>query len=108
MGSCQGACDRWATPGKKGGFRVTHFQIRALISPLPVANKPPIGLGATEITEARNVSNVVQTVIDERSKYDASNVGCGKKPMLCMMQLGRGGGGKKQSFTYQSSCGLGA
>ena len=28
----------------------TYFQIRARISPLPVANNVPIGLGATDIT----------------------------------------------------------
>jgi hypothetical protein len=31
----------------------TYRQIRALISPLPVANNPPVGLGATEITTQR-------------------------------------------------------
>ena len=29
---------------------VTHLQIRARMSPLPVAKTPPVGLGATEMT----------------------------------------------------------
>jgi hypothetical protein len=29
----------------------THFQILARKSPLPVAKRPPVGLGATDITE---------------------------------------------------------
>lgn len=30
--------------------RKTHLQIRARMSPLPVANRLPVGLGATEMT----------------------------------------------------------
>lgn len=30
---------------------ITHLQIRARMSPLPVAKTPPVGLGATEMTE---------------------------------------------------------
>lgn len=34
----------------KDAARFTHLQIRARMSPLPVANTPPVGLGATEMT----------------------------------------------------------
>jgi hypothetical protein len=32
------------------GARMTYLQIRARMSPLPVAKTPPVGLGATEMT----------------------------------------------------------
>ena len=34
----------------------TNLQIRARMSPLPVANRPPVGLGATDITINKPVS----------------------------------------------------
>lgn len=59
-------------PGEKGvrrDERETNLQIRARMSPLPVANKPPIGLGATEITAMMHVlADGWHALIDERSK----------------------------------------
>ena len=37
----------------------TYLQILARMSPLPVANKSPIGLGATEITKKMKKSTKV-------------------------------------------------
>ena len=45
----------------------TDLQMRARMSPLPVANSPPMGLGATDITVYRGLSlaNTAQTTATE-------------------------------------------
>jgi hypothetical protein len=48
-----GSC-AWSDSRRKDSRLVgtrTYLQMRALMSPLPVANTPPVGLGATEMTE---------------------------------------------------------
>jgi len=60
--------------GKAEGRGGTDLQIRARISPLPVAKSPPVGLGATEITDGwhtATVSSVGHLGGDERSYQKA-------------------------------------
>lgn len=49
--------------------RITDRQMRARMSPLPVANRPPTGLGATEMTIDERHGNLISRCFCKRETF---------------------------------------